>query len=105
MAGYQTRDMARALTAAQLEKAVTWHKIHASMDDDFGNLTFEEALRSLEETVALLESGNLTLEESLMLFERGQKLAAHCGRVLDKAQLRVEMLTDTGELVDRSTLA
>jgi exodeoxyribonuclease VII small subunit len=75
------------------------------MDDEFDSLTFEEALRSLEETVTLLESGNLTLEESLMLFERGQKLAAHCGRVLDRAELRVEMLTDTGELVDRSTLA
>ncbi|HNS40206.1 MAG TPA: exodeoxyribonuclease VII small subunit, partial [Promineifilum sp.] len=42
------------------------------------DLTFEEALQQLEETVAQLESGNLTLEASLSLFERGQWLAAYC---------------------------
>ncbi|MBW7958079.1 MAG: exodeoxyribonuclease VII small subunit [Candidatus Promineofilum sp.] len=64
------------------------------------DLTFEEALQQLEETVAQLESGNLTLEASLSLFERGQWLAAYCGQLLDQAQLRVEQLTEDGEIVD-----
>jgi hypothetical protein len=36
-------------------------------------LSFEEALLELEQTVAQLESGNLTLEASLSLFERGRR--------------------------------
>lgn len=69
------------------------------MTDDLNALSFEEALLELEQTVAQLESGNLTLEASLALFERGQHLAAYCGRLLDQAQLRVEMLTEDGEIV------
>lgn len=69
------------------------------MTDDLTGLSFEDALLELEQTVAQLESGNLTLEASLALFERGQRLAVHCSRVLDEAQLRVEQLTDDGEIV------
>ncbi|HQF70965.1 MAG TPA: exodeoxyribonuclease VII small subunit [Promineifilum sp.] len=69
------------------------------MTDDLTGLSFEEALVELEQTVAQLESGNLTLEASLLLFERGQLLAAHCNRLLDEAQLRVEQLTDDGAVV------
>jgi exodeoxyribonuclease VII small subunit len=65
-------------------------------------LTFEDALRELEETVALLEMGDLTLESSLALYERGQKLAAHCAAMLDKATLRVEQLSAEGEIVTLS---
>jgi exodeoxyribonuclease VII small subunit len=62
-------------------------------------LTFEVALRELEETVSRLEGGDLTLEEALALFERGQKLTDHCNRLLDTAVLRVEQLTADGEIV------
>lgn len=55
-------------------------------------LTFEEAFAELEQTVAKLESGDLTLEESLALFERGQALATHCGVQLDTAELKVQQL-------------
>jgi exodeoxyribonuclease VII small subunit len=69
------------------------------MTEQLTGLSFEEALAELEQTVAQLESGNLTLEASLSLFERGQRLALHCGRLLDEAQLRVEQLTDDGQAV------
>lgn len=69
------------------------------MSDGIEALTFEEALQELEQTVARLESGNLTLDDSLSLFERGQKLAAHCSLLLDKAQLRIEQLTEDGEII------
>ena len=69
------------------------------MSDDLTGLTFEDALLELEQTVAQLESGNLTLETSLGLFERGRQLAVYCGRLLDKAQLRVEQLSDDGEII------
>ncbi|MDJ0755716.1 MAG: exodeoxyribonuclease VII small subunit [Ardenticatenaceae bacterium] len=61
-------------------------------------LSFENALEELEQIVAQLEAGELTLEASLTLFERGQKLALHGQKVLEKAQLRVEYLTEDGEI-------
>ena len=70
------------------------------MSSEVSELSFEEALRELELTVARLEEGELTLEESLALFERGQSLANHCGDLLEKASLRVEQLTEDGEIVE-----
>lgn len=61
--------------------------------------SFEDALAELESTIAQLEAGNLTLESSLALFERGQFLAEYCNSLLDKAQLKVEQLTEDGEIV------
>lgn len=70
------------------------------MSDELEGMSFEEALEELEATVAQLEAGELTLEESLALFERGQKLAALCNRQLEQASLRVEQLTEYGEIVE-----
>ncbi len=72
------------------------------MTEDISKLTFEQALGELEETVAKLEAGELTLEASLALFERGQKLANRCNDLLEKASLRVEQLTNDGEIIDIS---
>ena len=63
-------------------------------------LTFEQALQELENIVAQLEAGELTLEESLDLFERGQILAKRCAGQLEEATLRVEQLTQDGELIE-----
>lgn len=63
-------------------------------------LTFEAALKELEETVAKLENGDLTLEQSLALYERGQQLATHCQTQLEQASLRIEQLTGDGEIVE-----
>ena len=55
-------------------------------------LKFEECLARLEQIVGALESGNLPLEESLKVFEEGVALARHCGRYLEDAERRIEML-------------
>lgn len=69
------------------------------MNENLIELSFEEAIKELETTVAKLEAGDLTLEESLALYERGQKLAAFCNQKLDSATLRVEQLTSDGEII------
>ena len=56
------------------------------------DLTFEACLARLEQIVAALESGNLPLEESLKVFEEGVALARHCGRYLEEAERRIEVL-------------
>lgn len=68
--------------------------------DDVETLTFEEALAELEEIVERLDAGELLLEEALALFERGQALAGHCSEQLEAAGLRVEQLTEHGEIVE-----
>ena len=66
-------------------------------------LSFEEALQALEAIVARLEEGDLSLEESLRLFERGQTLADLCNEQLESAALRVEQLTEHGEIKELET--
>jgi exodeoxyribonuclease VII small subunit len=69
------------------------------MEEDLSQLSFEAAMAELEQIVARLEAGELSLDESLALFERGQSLAAHCSGQLEEAAMRVEQLTDDGEIV------
>jgi len=56
------------------------------------DLTFEQAFAELEESVRMLERGDLPLEESLALYERGQGLAAYCAKLLDEAELKVQQV-------------
>ncbi|MGZ8369581.1 MAG: exodeoxyribonuclease VII small subunit [Caulobacteraceae bacterium] len=59
---------------------------------DIAALSFEQALKELEDIVARLESGQTELEKSIELYERGAKLKAHCEARLEAARLRVEKI-------------
>jgi len=58
---------------------------------------FEDALKRLSEIVSRLESGEASLEESMTLFEEGSKLSALCYNTLDRAELKIRELTNSGE--------
>ncbi|MBN1681031.1 MAG: exodeoxyribonuclease VII small subunit [Anaerolineae bacterium] len=60
--------------------------------------TFEQAFADLEDTVTKLESGELALEEAVALYERGQRLAQLCAKMLDAAELRIKQIEDNGTL-------
>lgn len=59
---------------------------------NIATLTFEQALKELEEIVGKLESGQAPLEESIALYGRGAELKAHCEAKLEQARLRVEKI-------------
>lgn len=59
---------------------------------EIDGLSFEEALRALEEVVRKLEGGEVPLEESIGLYERGEALRRHCQARLDAAQARIEKI-------------
>ena len=65
------------------------------MDDqgtDLSQMTFEDALKALEEVVRKLETGEVPLDESISLYERGEQLRKHCQARLDAAQARIEKI-------------
>ena len=59
---------------------------------DIASLSFEDALKALEEIVRRLESGEAPLDESIDLYARGDALRAHCQARLDAAQTRIEAI-------------
>ncbi len=63
---------------------------------DIGSLSFEEALKALEDIVRRLESGEAPLDESIDLYARGDALRAHCQKRLDAAQARIEAIVSDG---------
>ena len=67
----------------------------APMEDqgpDIAAMSFEDALKALEDVVRKLEGGEVPLEESISLYERGEQLRGHCQARLDSAQARIEKI-------------
>lgn len=77
-------------------KKVTREKAGPALD----NLSFEQALAQVEAIIERIESGEVGLEESLEQYERGVALVNHCRGKLDRAQQRVEDLTQRLERAD-----
>ncbi|MBT3278483.1 MAG: exodeoxyribonuclease VII small subunit [Phycisphaerales bacterium] len=68
--------------------------------------TFEEAMAQLEQIVAQIESGEISLEESIAKYEQGTKLVSACRSMLDTAEKKIQILTETqnGELAPAGEL-
>ena len=56
------------------------------------NMSFENALKRIDEIVRHLERGDAPLEQSLALFEEGTALIRNCGKMLDEAEQKVVKL-------------
>lgn len=56
-------------------------------------MTFEQAMRALEEVVGKLERGDVALEESIALYERGAALKKRCEKKLKEAEEKVAAIT------------
>ncbi len=59
---------------------------------DVVSLSFEAALKQLEEIVTKLERGDVPLEESIAIYERGEALKKRCEQLLSQAEERVEKI-------------
>ena len=55
-------------------------------------LSFEDALKRLEEIVRTLEKGEAPLDQSIELYQEGDKLKRHCEARLKAAQARIEQI-------------
>lgn len=62
--------------------------------DEIEKLSYEAAYQALEDVLDQLESGELSLEQSVDLYERGQRLSAHCQRLLEEAELKIRSVDE-----------
>lgn len=60
-------------------------------------LTFEDALKELEQVVRHLEEGRLPLEEAIGAYARGAELKERCEALLSQARLKVEAVLASGD--------
>ena len=59
---------------------------------DVAELTFEAALKRLEEIVRKLESGEAPLDEAIALYGEGDRLKQQCEARLAAAQAKIEQI-------------
>ncbi len=69
----------------------------ATTADKGRELSFEQALTSLQDIVAQLEGGALTLEETIAVFRQGSDLASRCQHLIADAELRITKLAEPAE--------
>jgi len=67
------------------------------MSVDVNEMSFEEALRELEQVVGQLERGEVPLDQSIALYERGAELKKRCETKLREAEEKVAKLTLDGD--------
>ncbi|WP_422049319.1 exodeoxyribonuclease VII small subunit [Shimia sp.] len=65
-------------------------------DTPVEEMSFEAAMRELEQVVGQLERGDVELEKSIALYERGATLKARCEAKLKEAEEKVAAITLDG---------
>lgn len=59
------------------------------------NLSFEEAMKKLEEIANQLEKNDLDLDMSMKKFEEGMNLSKYCNKILEDAEKKISVLIET----------
>lgn len=62
--------------------------------------TFEQAYHELELIVQRLEVETLPLADMIALYKQGMVLAKQCDQQLERAELSIKVLLETGDLAD-----
>ena len=63
--------------------------------DDISKLSFEQSIKELTSIVGKIEQGQIPLQDSLEQYERGMALIKHCQAILQKAEKRIEKISET----------
>ena len=61
-------------------------------NNDIDKLTFEKAMKELEELVDSLDKGNVSLDEAIAAYDRGSQLKDYCQKKLHDAKMKVETI-------------
>ncbi len=63
-----------------------------SEQKNIAELSFEDALKELQEIAEKLEKGDSPLQEAMGFYERGDALKKHCEKLLSQAELKFEQV-------------
>jgi len=66
-------------------------------DTPVTEMSFEAAMKELEEVVTKLERGDVALEDSIRLYERGAELKKRCEDKLKEAEEKIAAITLDGD--------
>ncbi len=70
------------------------------MIENKDNLSFEEAMKQLEEIIGTLEEGNLNLNQSLSEFQKGIILYKHCNNILNKVDGDIKLILEKDDTIE-----
>mgnify|MGYP002579420329 FL=1 len=65
------------------------------MNEEVDKMSFEDSMKTLEDLVKQLESGELDLDKSLEVYERAVVLRDHCKKILDESDRKVQTIMET----------
>lgn len=64
----------------------------AKAPDNIATMSFEDALKELEDIVKSLEQGKAKLDDAIAAYERGAKLKKHCEDKLREAKMKIDKI-------------
>lgn len=64
------------------------------------DMTYEEAIKRLEDIVSMLEKNEVALDESISLFQEGIELSQFCNKKIENIQAKVAKIYENGQLKD-----
>ena len=70
--------------------------------DSIEKLNFEQAIKELTSIVGKIEQGQIPLQDSLDQYERGMALIKHCREILQKAEKRIEKISEAEDKKKKS---
>jgi len=65
--------------------------------DSIEKLNFEQAIKELTNIVGKIEQGQIPLQDSLDQYEKGMALIKHCREILQKAEKRIEKISEADD--------
>ncbi|MDO5852473.1 MAG: exodeoxyribonuclease VII small subunit [Thermoplasmata archaeon] len=65
--------------------------------EEVSQMSFEVAIKALEDLVQELEAGGTDLDRSLEIYERAVVLRQHCKAILDDGQRRIQKIIETAD--------
>ncbi len=63
------------------------------------NISFENAIKDLDDIVEQLENKELSLDDSLKLFEKGISLYRFCSNKLNQAEEKIQMIVEENGVI------
>jgi len=64
------------------------------------DMTYEKAIKRLEDIIEQLENNEIPLEDSISLFQEGIQLSQYCDKKLKTIQAQVAQIYENGHLKD-----